>query len=50
LSPREKLILWLDEGDKNIFFDKVDPDDYVSSVGSKEEHGQRNDIDGELVE
>jgi hypothetical protein len=33
LTPQEKLILWLDEGDKNIIFYKVNPDDYMSSVG-----------------
>jgi hypothetical protein len=50
LTPQEKLILWLDGGDNNILFDKVDPDDYVSSMGSKEESGSRNEIDGELIE
>jgi hypothetical protein len=34
----------------NILSDKVDPNNYVSSVGSEEEHGPRDEIDGELVE
>jgi hypothetical protein len=32
--------LWIDEGDNNILFDKVDLDDYVSSMGSEEENGE----------
>jgi hypothetical protein len=50
LTHWEKLILWLDEGDNNILFDRVDPDDNVISVGSEEERGLRDESDGELVE
>jgi hypothetical protein len=50
LTLWEKLILWLDEGDNDILFNKPDPDDYVSSVDSKEERGPRTEIDGELVD
>jgi hypothetical protein len=34
----------------NILLNKVDPDDYVSSMGSEEETGPRDEIGGELVE
>jgi hypothetical protein len=50
LAHREKLILSLDEGDNNILFDRVDPDDYVSSISYEEERGPRDEIDGELLE
>jgi hypothetical protein len=50
LTPWEKLILWLDEGDNNTLFNKIDPDDYLSYVDSEEERGPRDEIDGELVE
>jgi hypothetical protein len=40
---------WLDKGDNNILFNKLDHNDYVSSVGAKDEREPRMDIDGELV-
>jgi hypothetical protein len=50
VGTQGKLILWLDEGDNNILFDRVDPNDYVSYVGSEGERAPRDEIDGELVE
>jgi hypothetical protein len=50
LTHRENLIPWLHEVDYNILLDRVDPDNYVSSMGSEEECGPRDEIDVELVE
>jgi hypothetical protein len=36
LTPGDKFVLWLDEGDDEIIFSNLDLDDYLSSPDKRE--------------
>jgi hypothetical protein len=49
-APKDKVTMWLSEGSNDIFFDNIDPNDYLNSMDSEDECEPRTENDGELVQ